>query len=58
MSYPRKAPRPASSYPFEASDFRAGVALQGAERAVVVADYIAGMTDRYALNEVKRVFGG
>jgi len=33
-------------------------ALQGAERAVVVADYIAGMTDRYALNEVKRVFGG
>ncbi len=32
--------------------------LQGAERAVVVADYIAGMTDRYALNEVKRVFGG
>ncbi|CCJ05506.1 Deoxyguanosinetriphosphate triphosphohydrolase-like protein [Methylocystis sp. SC2] len=34
------------------------VALEGAERAVVVADYIAGMTDRYALNEVKRVFGG
>ncbi|MGD9658650.1 MAG: dGTP triphosphohydrolase [Methylocystis sp.] len=33
-------------------------ALQGAERAVVVADYIAGMTDRYALNEVKRAFGG
>ncbi|HEY8126234.1 MAG TPA: deoxyguanosinetriphosphate triphosphohydrolase [Methylocystis sp.] len=33
-------------------------ALQGAERAVVVADYIAGMTDRYALGEVKRVFGG
>ncbi|MGJ0395898.1 MAG: deoxyguanosinetriphosphate triphosphohydrolase [Methylocystis sp.] len=33
-------------------------ALRGAERAVVVADYIAGMTDRYALNEVKRVFGG
>ncbi|MFO1102038.1 MAG: deoxyguanosinetriphosphate triphosphohydrolase [Methylocystis sp.] len=33
-------------------------ALQGAERAVIVADYIAGMTDRYALNEVKRVFGG
>ncbi len=32
--------------------------LQGAERAVVVADYIAGMTDRYALGEVKRVFGG
>jgi dGTP triphosphohydrolase len=22
----------------------------------VVADYIAGMTDRYALNEVKRLF--
>jgi len=34
------------------------VALAGADRAVVVADYIAGMTDRYALNEVKRVFGG
>lgn len=34
------------------------VALQDADRAVVVADYIAGMTDRYALNEVKRVFGG
>jgi dGTPase len=33
-------------------------ALQGAERAAMVADYIAGMTDRYALNEVKRVFGG
>ncbi|MBM3653726.1 MAG: deoxyguanosinetriphosphate triphosphohydrolase, partial [Alphaproteobacteria bacterium] len=33
-------------------------ALQGAERAVAVADYIAGMTDRYALGEVKRVFGG
>lgn len=33
-------------------------ALQGAARAVVVADYIAGMTDRYALGEVKRVFGG
>jgi len=31
-------------------------ALQGAERAVVVADYIAGMTDLYALGEVKRVF--
>jgi dGTPase len=27
-----------------------------AARAVVVADYIAGMTDRYALNEVKRLF--
>ncbi|WP_018408157.1 deoxyguanosinetriphosphate triphosphohydrolase [Methylocystis rosea] len=34
------------------------VAQEGADRAVVVADYIAGMTDRYALNEVKRVFGG
>ncbi|MCQ4191235.1 dGTP triphosphohydrolase [Methylocystis suflitae] len=34
------------------------VALEDADRAVVVADYIAGMTDRYALNEVKRVFGG
>ena len=29
----------------------------GAERAVIVADYIAGMTDRYALGEVKRLFG-
>jgi dGTPase len=28
-----------------------------AGRAVVVADYIAGMTDRYALTEVKRIFG-
>ncbi len=26
-------------------------------RAVVVADYIAGMTDRYALGEVERLFG-
>ncbi|TLG75125.1 deoxyguanosinetriphosphate triphosphohydrolase [Methylocystis sp. B8] len=34
------------------------VRLQEAERAIMVADYIAGMTDRYALNEVKRVFGG
>ncbi|MFZ3181624.1 MAG: dNTP triphosphohydrolase [Methylocystis silviterrae] len=34
------------------------VAVQDADRAVVVADYIAGMTDRYALGEVKRVFGG
>jgi len=32
-------------------------ALQGAERAVVVADYIAGMTDRYALNEMWRLEG-
>jgi len=29
--------------------------LEGAERAVMVADYIAGMTYRYALNEVKRL---
>lgn len=29
----------------------------GAARAVVVADYIAGMTDRYALGEAKRLFG-
>ncbi|AZG78551.1 dGTP triphosphohydrolase [Methylocystis rosea] len=36
----------------------AAQALEDADRAVVVADYIAGMTDRYALNEVKRVFGG
>lgn len=32
-------------------------ARAGADRAVIVADYIAGMTDRYALGEVKRVFG-
>ena len=32
-------------------------ARDGAARAVVVADYIAGMTDRYALGEVKRLFG-
>jgi len=30
----------------------------GAERALVVADYIAGMTDRYALGERRRLFGG
>ena len=29
----------------------------GAARAVVVADYIAGMTDRYALGEVERLAG-
>jgi dGTPase len=28
-----------------------------AARAIVVADYIAGMTDRYALGEVNRLFG-
>ncbi len=28
---------------------------EGAARAVVVADYIAGMTDRYALNEAKKL---
>jgi dGTPase len=27
----------------------------GAARAVVVADYVAGMTDRYALGEVRRL---
>ncbi len=32
-------------------------AREGAARAIVVADYIAGMTDRYALQEVKRLFG-
>ncbi|ULO23900.1 deoxyguanosinetriphosphate triphosphohydrolase [Methylocystis sp. SB2] len=31
------------------------VQLQDADRAVVVADYIAGMTDRYALNEARRL---
>jgi dGTPase len=30
-------------------------AREGAERAIVVADYIAGMTDRYALGEAKRL---
>ncbi len=29
----------------------------GAARAVVVADYIAGMTDRYALGEYRRLSG-
>lgn len=29
----------------------------GADRATVVADYIAGMTDRYALGEYRRLFG-
>ncbi len=33
-------------------------ALQGAERAVVIADYIAGMTDRYALKEAQRLTSG
>jgi len=32
-------------------------AREGSARAVVVADYIAGMTDRYALGEAKRLFG-
>jgi dGTPase len=31
--------------------------LQDAERAAVVADYIAGMTDRFALHERQRLFG-
>lgn len=35
----------------------AAAARGEAAQAVVVADYIAGMTDRYALGEVKRVFG-
>ncbi len=30
---------------------------EGEGRAVAVADYIAGMTDRYALQEAKRLFG-
>ncbi len=30
-------------------------ARDGAERAVIIADYIAGMTDRYALNEARRI---
>jgi dGTPase len=32
-------------------------AREGEARAVVVSDYIAGMTDRYALGEVRRLFG-
>jgi dGTPase len=32
-------------------------AQEGEARAVVVSDYIAGMTDRYALGEVRRLFG-
>jgi len=31
--------------------------LEGDERAIIVADYIAGMTDRYALGEYRRLFG-
>jgi dGTPase len=31
-------------------------AVEGAERAVVVCDYIAGMTDPYAINEHRRLF--
>jgi dGTPase len=27
-------------------------------RARIVADYVAGMTDRYALNEYRRLSGG
>jgi dGTPase len=33
------------------------LAQEGAGRALVVADYIAGMTDRYALSECRRLFG-
>jgi dGTPase len=33
-------------------------ARDGAARAIVVADYIAGMTDRYALGEAKRIAEG
>ena len=41
--------------PIQSGRCMSAAKLQGAERAVVVADYIAGMTDRYALGEVKRV---
>lgn len=34
----------------------AAASRSGAERATVVADYIAGMTDRYALGECRRLF--
>jgi dGTPase len=30
--------------------------LEGADRARLVADYIAGMTDRYALKEYEKIF--
>lgn len=32
-------------------------AQAGDERALIVADYVAGMTDRYALGEIRRLFG-
>ena len=35
---------------------RVGESLQGSERARLVADYIAGMTDRYALKEHQKLF--
>jgi dGTPase len=39
-------------------EWAALAALQaGDERALIVADYIAGMTDRYALGEIRRLFG-
>jgi dGTPase len=36
-------------------DWNACVALEATGRARVVSDYIAGMTDRYALQEHRRV---
>jgi dGTPase len=37
--------------------WRAGAAGGDAKHARVIADYIAGMTDNYALDEHKRLFG-
>ena len=34
----------------------AGEACEGAERAALVGDFVAGMTDRYAIKEHRRLF--
>ena len=38
------------------SEWRAAAACDAAERARIVADYLAGMTDRFALDEHRRLF--
>jgi len=38
-------------------EWRAGAGAADAERARLIADFLAGMTDRYALAEYKRLFG-
>ena len=38
------------------TQFQTAAAKDEASRARVVADYIAGMTDRYAIREHKRIF--